>query len=76
VRGVFARGDVGDGDPIQAVDDALRIFPATEIIVSTHPAGRSNWLEKGVVDRCTQRFRLPVTHVVVDLAHPAKDEFI
>ena len=31
------------------------------------PAGRSNWLERGVVDSVRARFDVPVTHVVVDL---------
>ena len=47
--GVQARGEVGDGDPLQAMEDALRTFGADEIIISTHPEGRSNWLESGVV---------------------------
>jgi hypothetical protein len=35
--------------------------------VSTHPPGRSNWLELGVVEQARLRFDVPVTHVVVDL---------
>jgi GABA permease len=66
--GVQARGEIGDGDPLQAVEDALREFPADEIVVSTHPPGRSNWLELGVVENARLRFDVPVTHVVVDLA--------
>jgi GABA permease len=66
--GVSARGDIGDGDPLQALEDALRTFPADEIVVSTHPPGRSNWLEQGVVENARMRFDVPVTHVVVDLA--------
>jgi hypothetical protein len=65
--GVDARGEIGDGDPLQAMEDALRTFPADEIVVSTHPPGRSNWLETGVVLRAEQRFDVPVTHVVVEL---------
>jgi hypothetical protein len=65
--GVVAAGQIGDSDPLQAIDDALRVFPADEIVISTHPLGRSNWLERRVVDRAGQRFRLPVAHVIVDL---------
>jgi len=68
--GVEARGEIGDGDPLQAMEDALRTFPADEIVVSTHPPGRSNWLEAGVVTRAEQRFDVPVVHVVVDLVAP------
>ena len=65
--GINARGEVGDGDPVQAIEDALRTFGADEIIISTHPEGRSHWLERGVVTRARERFDRPVTHVVVDL---------
>jgi hypothetical protein len=65
--GVEARGEVGDGDPLQAMEDALRTFGADEIIISTHPEGRSHWLERGVVSGARDRFAVPVTHVVVDL---------
>lgn len=66
-EGVRARGQVGDADPVQAVEDALRTFGADEIVVSTHPPGRSNWLERGVVERVRERFPCPIQHVVVDL---------
>jgi hypothetical protein len=65
--GVVARGEVGDGDPLQAMEDALRTFGADEIIISTHPEGRSNWLERGIVEKARERFAVPITHVVVDL---------
>jgi len=65
--GVRARGEVGDGDPLQAMEDALRTFGADEIIISTHPEGRSHWLERGVVTKARERFAVPITHVVVDL---------
>jgi hypothetical protein len=65
--GISAMGEVGDGDPLQAIEDALRTFGADEIIISTHPEGRSNWLERGVVTGAKERFAVPITHVVVDL---------
>jgi hypothetical protein len=67
--GVEARGEIGDGDPLQAIEDALRTFGADEIIISTHPPGRSNWLERDVVTKARERFPLPTTHVIVDLEH-------
>ncbi|MDX6514248.1 MAG: hypothetical protein QOE36_3752 [Gaiellaceae bacterium] len=65
--GVDARGEVGDGEPLQAIEDAVRTFGPDEIIISTHPEGRSHWLEKGVVSGARARFTVPITHVVVDL---------
>jgi GABA permease len=64
--GIQASGEIGDGDPIQAIEDALRTFRPDELVVSTHPPGKSHWLERGVVEKARERFALPVTHVVVD----------
>jgi hypothetical protein len=68
-EGVAVQGGIGDSDPVQAMEDALRLFPADEAIISTHPPGRSNWLERDVIERARDRFPLPVNHVVVDLEH-------
>jgi hypothetical protein len=65
--GLDAKGEVGDAEPLQAMEDALRLFGPDEIIISTHPKGRSNWLEQGIVEAARERFAVPVTHVVVDL---------
>ena len=65
--GVNARGEIGDPDPLQAIEDAVRTFGPDEIVISTHPEGRSNWLERGVVTGARERFGVPITHVVVDL---------
>ena len=65
--GIDAKGEVGDAEPLQAMEDALRLFGADEIIISTHPEGRSHWLEKGIVATARERFAVPITHVVVDL---------
>jgi hypothetical protein len=70
--GIDAHGEVGDGDPLVAIDDAVRTFGPSEIVVSTHPPGRSNWLERGVVESVRARYDVPVTHVVVDLAAQSK----
>jgi GABA permease len=64
--GIRASGEIGDGDPIQAIEDALRTFRPDELVVSTHPLGKSHWLERGVVEKTRERFALPVTHVIVD----------
>ena len=70
---IDARGEIGDGEPLQAIEDALRTFGADEIIISTHPEGRSNWLEKGVVSGARERFAVPITHVVVDLDRESEE---
>ncbi len=62
-EGVTARGGVGDGEPLVALDDALVDFAADEVIVTTHPPGQSHWLERGLVDAARARVSVPVTHV-------------
>jgi hypothetical protein len=66
-NGIEASGQVGDAEPLQAIEDAIRTFGPDEIIISTHPEGRSHWLERGVVTGARERFAVPITHVVVDL---------
>jgi hypothetical protein len=65
--GVEVRAEVGDPDPNMAIEDALRTFPADEIVISTLPPGESKWLEHDVVERTRREVDLPMTHVVVDL---------
>jgi hypothetical protein len=65
--GLDARGEIGDSDPNLAIEDALRLFPADEIVISTLPPKQSRWLEHGVVRHTREEIDLPVTHVVVDL---------
>ena len=71
--GIDARGEVGDGDPLVAIEDGVRTFHPDEIVISTHPAGRSHWLERGIVDSVRARFDVPVAHVVVDLEGAGQD---
>ena len=66
--GLQVEGEIGDGDPIQAIEDAVRTFQPDELVISTHPEGRSHWLERGVVEKARERFAIPITHVVVDLS--------
>jgi hypothetical protein len=68
--GIDASGEVGDSDPLMAIEDAVRTFAPDELIISTHPPERSHWLERGVVEGAQERFALPVTHVVTDIGSP------
>src|SRR5919109_5285456 len=67
--GITADGFVVDADPVDVVKDAFHeLEPApTEVVVSTHPAERSGWLRRNVVDRIRNAVDVPVEHVVVDL---------
>ena len=37
--GLVATGEIGDGDPLQAIEDAIRTFRPDALVISTHPAG-------------------------------------
>jgi hypothetical protein len=62
--GIDATAAVGDANPLIAIEDALTEFEADEIIISTHPPGHSNWPEKRLVQRATERFAQPITYIV------------
>lgn len=67
-QGFDAAGRVGDDTPpLTAIADELRRFAADELVISTHPPGRSNWLESGLVEQARDELDIPVFHVVVDL---------
>lgn len=58
--------EVGDSDPVQAIEDALRTFPADELLLVTRRDDDAGWLEEGAAAEALARFSLPVTHLVVE----------
>jgi hypothetical protein len=67
-EGLDATGTVGDpSTALGAIEDELRLFGADEVVISTHPRGKSNWLETGIVERLREELDIPVTHLTVDL---------
>jgi hypothetical protein len=64
--GIPASGELGAEDPIQAADDALRDFPADELVFATHPDAEANWLERDVLEVARTRYDVPVAHVALD----------
>jgi GABA permease len=56
--GMVADGELGDENPVQAVEDAMRTFRPDELVLATR--------ERDAVDQMRERFALPLTHVVVD----------
>jgi hypothetical protein len=58
--------EVGDADPVQAIEDALRTFPADELVLVTRREKDAGWLEEGAAAEALQRLSLPVTHLVVE----------
>jgi len=60
-------GEVGDANPVHAVDLLLlRGERFDEIIVSTLPPRLSRWLRKDVPTRLARQYTIPITHVVAD----------
>jgi hypothetical protein len=66
-EGISGTGEVGDGDPLNAVKDAVAAHGIDEIIVSTLPSESSGWLRRDLPERLREETGLPVDHVVVDL---------
>jgi nucleotide-binding universal stress UspA family protein len=61
--GAKADGEVGDGDPIRAIQAALRQREFDEIVVSTLPQRLSRWLRQDLPRRIQHKVQVPVTHV-------------
>ena len=57
--------EVGDTDPVQAIEDALRTFPADEVLVVTRADDDANWLEQDSAEEARERFGVPVTRLNV-----------
>jgi hypothetical protein len=55
-------GEIGDGQPLSAIADAVNRDPFDEIIVSTLPHRVSRWLKLDLVSKA-RGLGLPVTHV-------------
>jgi hypothetical protein len=65
-NGIEASGDVGEADPVLALEDGLRVFPADEVIVVARAGGRPTWLEEDFVERVRREVDVPVTVAEVE----------
>lgn len=63
--GVPARGDTGEGDPLEAIEDALRSFDADRIVLFTHPPSERRYREDIDPHEVEQRFGRPVDQSLV-----------
>jgi len=63
-EGVAARGDTGESDPLQAIQDALQTFPAERIIIFRHSGEDLRYREDFDLDEA-RGFGLPVEEVRV-----------
>ena len=68
--GLDADGEVGDGSPMLAIEDAIRDQgPFEAIVLSTLPPGLSRWLRLDLPHRVESAFGLRVIHVIGDPDH-------
>jgi hypothetical protein len=56
-------GEVGDPEPLMAIQDAVNLGGYDEIIISTLPLGVSRWLKLDLISKA-RGLGLPVTHVL------------
>jgi hypothetical protein len=61
--GVAARGVVGADDPLQAVGDALAVFPAGHVLLAPSRRGRRHWLERDLERQVRDAFGVGVSSV-------------
>lgn len=54
---------VGDTDPLQATEDALRTFDADQIVVVVPPDDEQSWLDRASVSDGFERFGRPVRYL-------------
>jgi len=57
--GAAASGEIGDADPIAAIEFALRREQAAGVIISTLPPNRSRWLRSNVPTGLARRVSIP-----------------
>ncbi len=59
-EGLDAHGDVGEGIPVKAVEEALDTFPADRILLFTRPASERRYAEAVDTEALRERFGVPV----------------
>lgn len=64
--GIEADGEVGDSDPLQAIQDELLKHGADRIVLVAHRDEDGAFAEKGLLEQAERDLELPVTELVVD----------
>ncbi len=63
--GIAATSDTGESDPMKAIDDALKTFPAERLVVFTHEGEDQRYKEDFDVEELGRRHGLPVDRASV-----------
>ena len=66
--GIEARGEVGDSEPIQAIQDEIQKFHPDRVLVVAHRDEEGAFAEKGLLEQAQRDLDLPVLELVVDRA--------
>jgi hypothetical protein len=64
-QGFAARGEVGDPDPMVAIEDELRDFGADEVIIITHARERTSWLASRMLGHLVRELDVPVREITL-----------
>ena len=68
LAGIPAHGGVYDDDPLAAVKDVLASEEIDELVMCTHPATKSGWLRRNLLDEIRRvAGDRPVEHIVSDV---------
>lgn len=64
--GIEADGEVGDSDPMVAIEDEILKFRPDQILLVAHGGDESAFAERGLLEQAQRDLELPVTELVVD----------
>ncbi len=64
-HGFAAKGEVGDPDPLAAIEDELRDFGADEVIIAMPPGEHRSWLANRMLTHLARELDVPVRDIVV-----------
>ena len=64
--GLVADGEVGDADPIQAINDEILKFDPDQIIIVGHRDEEGAFAEQGLLEQAQRDLDLPVTELFVE----------
>jgi hypothetical protein len=72
-RGIPATGSVGTDKPLESITDALRLFPATDVLLAVPPASESYWLEHDLLAKARALTVLPIAQAIVASRSPERE---
>lgn len=59
--GTTGSGTVGRDEPVAALEDALRDFPADHVLIALRGSQARGWQEPGLLEQIVKRLGLPLT---------------